>query len=146
MLTADIRALSAEELLRLGRDLFAKGHDEAGFERPLSVDDSLFLALDKCGVLTALGLFAGEELVGYVVATTTRSAFDNELVCSVMSIFVLPEHRHQGQSERLMDELKAVAQEEGAGPIRWHVPVNSVVHPVFVRRGARLIEHIYEER
>lgn len=141
VLVVEVHAMSAAALLERGRELFAMAHQEAGLPGPLVVNDQVFLAMDKAGVLIVLGAFEDQELVGYAVAAVGPELFADTIGCSVLSVFV----KRPGNGRKLMNAMVHAAHQRGAERVFWRAQRGTALERLLIHRGARAAETVYEE-
>ena len=80
--------------------------------RPEPVEESLDLSLKSVDVLVLCGDYAGVT-VGYAVAVLVATT-DSRRIARVTDLFTLPEARHVGVGESMMDECVAWARSHDA--------------------------------
>lgn len=147
-----IRPVTVAELRERGPALFAAHHAEVGLDvlpgtsnPPLDVDYLMFGALEANDLLLSLGLFAGDELVGYAVGMVTRHHLADATVAAACGLFVHVEHRRLGNGMRLMDAFEAEAHKRGA-VVHWHAKKGSGFARLLIARGARELETVFVAR
>jgi GNAT superfamily N-acetyltransferase len=144
-----IRPVTVAELHAHGPRLFAMHHTEVGLDvlpgtsnPPLGIDYLTFAALEAHGLLIALGLFVGDELVGYAVGPVSRHHLTDARVAAACGLFVAPEHRRRGNGLRLMDAFEQAAREQDAA-VHWHAKKGSAFERLLLARGARELETVF---
>ncbi len=147
-----IRPATVDELLAHGDALFRAHYRDTrvGIEAPLHVRGDLFRAMERSGVLIALGAFdprvEGDRLIGYALATVTPCPYADDMVASACAIFVHADYRRGGTCYRLMDELEAEASRRGAGVVQWHAKRDSLFERVLRKRRMLELEVVYTKR
>lgn len=143
-----IRAASVDELLAQGGPLFRAHYRDTltGDDPPLSVRGDLFLAMEKAGVLIALGAFDGETLIGYAVGMVVPHQFSEDVVASACAMFVQADHRRGGTCTALMDEFEKEAYLRGATIVQWHAKTGTVFDTILRRRRTRELETVFVKR
>jgi GNAT superfamily N-acetyltransferase len=79
------------------------------------------------------GAFDGEAQIGFARVVTDRTAF-----AYIGDVFVLPSHRGQGVSKKLMEAIRAHPELQGLR--RWHL-VTSDAHGLYRQFGFRELEN-----
>ncbi len=147
-----IRPITIAELLAQGQDLFDAHHAEVELDLsdrslnlPLDIDEGIFLAMERAGILITLGLFSPlpvEGLVGYAVGTVTMHHFTMQRVTQALALFVASGFRKHGNGRALMNAFEAASAERDA-IVHWHAKKGSTFEAILQSRGARELETVF---
>lgn len=144
-----IRRVTVAVLREEGQQLFEQHHREVGLDlgvdqenAPLSIDFDTFQRLEDAGALYALGLFDGQVLSGYAIATVSRHPFTRITTFTACALFVHPELRRGGRCKMLMDGLERAASLHDAD-VLWHAKEGSRFARILAARNARPLETVY---
>ncbi|WP_343684015.1 GNAT family N-acetyltransferase [Asticcacaulis sp.] len=104
----------------------------------------LYEALDARGVLLSLGLFDGDELVGYSVNIIDHNLhYGSVLVSQNDLLFVHPDYRHGRDGLRLIKATEDAARERGAHMVIWHAKPDTSFDALLPRLGYRVQDVMY---
>lgn len=121
------------ELFDLGVGLFPLHHRELGRDTPLSIDKAAWELLEEAGVLQVIGVFDGDALVGYSVATVTQHSITGQRVANSIAIYLLERFRGNGNGRRLITRAEIEAKHAGAVEMQWHARRGTKAALVFSR-------------
>lgn len=148
--TQEIRPIAIAELSLVAGDLFEAHWQEIAREKDLMVLDPdwpRYEALERNGVLLALGAYEDEKLVGYSVGLITPHLHYRALTFYQNDVlFVSPAARHSRLGVRLIEETEAAAQARGAEWFAWHAKKGSTLDRLLDRRGYAVHDIIYGRR
>lgn len=137
----EIRANGGMELFRLHSQ-----ESEPGLTAFLDPDWDTYLAKDEAGELIVLGAWAGDKLVGYVVAWVLESAhYRGRVLVQQDVLFVAPSYRAHGLGLRLVKALREEANERGASQLLMHAKVGSKLVGVLEVAGLTPEEVVFKE-
>ena len=108
--------------------------DDVGMRRPCRLNRAAYDALHEAGMLACVGLFDGDSLVGYAVATVLPDMHHDRTIANHDGIFIHPAYRRPRLGLRLMAALEAACKLRGASAIAWHATPNTA----FARLVSRL--------
>lgn len=110
-------------------DLLEAHYDELATDKlrmVLAPDLARYQAIDDQGLLLSLGMFDGEEMVGYSVGIVTTSLHYSALTMYQNDVlFLAKDHRNAGVGKHLIDATEAAARARGAGMVLWHAKPNT---------------------
>jgi hypothetical protein len=135
----EIREIGSDEMFRM-KEIFEAAWKEVGDDYPLDVDWETYRALIDLGEAVWLGVFDGEDPVGYVSILFIVETFNPALKSAYIdSIYVEAAHRPYW-SGRLIKE--AIRRSDGCR--RLVLGVSDEMMTMFIKRGFRKVENTIE--
>lgn len=98
---------------------------DVGVNLPCRLNRAAYDALHEAGMLACVGLFDGDTLAGYAVATVLPDMHHNRTIANHDGIFIHPAYRRPRLGLRLMVALEAECRARGAVAIAWHATPNT---------------------
>lgn len=108
--------------------------NDVGMNLPCRLNRAAYDALHEAGLLACVGLFDGDALVGYAVATVLPDMHHDRTIANHDGIFIHPAYRRPRLGLRLMAALEAACKLRGASAIAWHATPDTA----FARLVSRL--------
>ncbi len=135
----DVRVISFDEVeTSPDFDILLKGYSEecsiVGLPVPECQAD-IYRLLETSGVLTILGGFHEDRLVGVVFLLVSRSPHYGVMLATTESFFVSPEYRKTGAGLKLLREAERVAQSQGAVAFLVSAPYGGKLAEVLPKAG-----------
>ena len=125
---ADLGPLFAEQQAEIGED------KAIGLSLVPDPDLERYEMLDEIGLGMALGVFDGEEIVGYSSNLVAPSLhYRGLMVCQNDAIYLHPAYRKGTLGLRLIRETERFARERGADMIVWQCKPNTSLHALLAR-------------
>jgi GNAT superfamily N-acetyltransferase len=147
---ADIREILISDYLADLGPLFAEQQAEVGEDRAIGLplvpdpDVERYTMLDDTGMTLALGVFDGDEIVGYSNNVLSGSLhYRGLIVCQNDAIYLRSDYRRGTLGLRLMRETERLARERGADMIVWHAKPDTNFERVLSRRKYAIQETVY---
>lgn len=109
----------------------------------LSPDVETYLRLEDAGKLLSLGVFDGDELIGYSVNVVTRNLHYDLRVCQNDVLYLTPEHRLGPLGLRLIRDTERHAREVGAKIMLWHAKQGTALDGLLPRLDYQVQEIMY---
>jgi GNAT superfamily N-acetyltransferase len=109
----------------------------------LSPDVETYLRLEDAGKLLSLGVFDGDELIGYSVNIVTRNLHYDLRVCHNDVLYLTPEHRLGPLGLRLIRDTERHAREAGAELMLWHAKQGTALDGLLPRLDYQVQEIMY---
>lgn len=135
----EVRISGAEELLARAEGLFAEHWQEIALSKHLMVlkpDSARYMAMEQAGMLLALGLWRGDELVGYSVNFIMQHLHYADLcVASNDLVFVAAQHRNSRAGLMLIRETERHCKERGVQMLTWHAKQDTPLAHLMPRIG-----------
>jgi GNAT superfamily N-acetyltransferase len=104
----------------------------------------MYLAMEKAGMLTCFGAYAGSELVGFVSVIVSVMPHNGNLVATVESLYAAPERRHTGAGNALMAEAERHARAAGCVCLTYTARVGSRLETILaLRSGCERTHEMY---
>lgn len=121
--TLEIRPISFRDVAER-EDLLEAHYDELATDKlrmVLAPDLARYQMLEDQGAILGLGLYDGEEMVGYSIGIITTSLHYSALTFYQNDVlFLAVAHRNAGAGKHLIDATEAAAKARGAGMALWH--------------------------
>ena len=147
---ADIREILISDYLADLGPLFAEQQAEVGEDRAIGLplvpdpDVERYTMLDDTGMTLALGVFDGDEIVGYTNSLISPSLHYRDVtICQNDAIYLRSDYRRGTLGLRLMRETERLARERGADMIVWHAKPDTNFERVLSRRKYAIQETVY---
>lgn len=146
----DIRPLEYAEFEFLGQQkLFQEHYDEIAKNKSVMVigmNTEKYLQAEKEGILFILGVFNGEEFVGYVTNFIFNHLhYKTVKVCNNDLIFVQKEHRKNKVGRMLIKQTEVMAKELGAKIVFWHAKQNTSLEKMMPEIGYNIQEIVFSK-
>lgn len=110
----------------------------------LQPDVARYKALEDAGAMLSLGLFNGEDLVGYSINAMFKHAHHGYLfVCQNELLFVLQAHRRGMAGVRLIAQTEEAARSKGVDVMVWAAKPQTTLNAILPRLGYRTQEIMY---
>lgn len=112
----------------------------------LHPDEASYRIMDEKGVLFALGVFDGPDMVGYSVNIVHSALHYSRLtICENDVVFLAKDYRSAGNGRRLLAATRQAGHERGAKLMIWHAKPETSLHALLAREGAFLQDLIFSE-
>ena len=135
---ADLGPLFAEQQAEIGED------HAIGLPLVPEPDLERYEMLDEIGMGMALGVFDGDEIVGYSSNIVAPSLHYRGLtVCQNDAIYLHSAYRRGTLGLRLIRETERFARERGAGIIVWQCKPNTSLHALLAQGPYGLQDLVY---
>ena len=142
-----IKQIAVRELWKSpnSKELFDSYYQEGntGFFDSISVQKEVFNNLEDAGILDVFAIFSGTIIVGFIIASTSISPHYGKYVTTVMSIFVLKEHRSYGAAKELLALVEEEAEARGSSLVMVSSPVNATLGRFVTKLGYRESNILY---
>ena len=136
-------AIQANEAL--GREHY----EEIALNKALMVyapDIERYARLEELGVLLTLGVFKGDEMVGYSVNVITPHLHYRDLMtCHNDMIFIAPAHRRGSLGVRLIKATREAVKARGVQMMLWHAKENTPLAKLLPALGCRVQDILFSE-
>lgn len=143
----EVRISGAEELLARAESLFAEHWEEIALSKHLMVlkpDADRYRAMEQAGMLLALGVWNGDELIGYSVNFIMRHLHYADLsVAANDLVFVSKAHRNTRAGLMLIRETERRCKERGAQLLTWHAKKDTPLASLMPRIGYAVQDIIF---
>jgi GNAT superfamily N-acetyltransferase len=112
----------------------------------LDPDIARYQTLEAAGALLSLGLFKGDDLVGYSINNMfTHSHYGGLLVCQNELLFLAKAHRRGMAGVRLIAATEQTARDRGADMMLWHAKPRTTLDRMLPRMGYRTQDIVYSQ-
>jgi GNAT superfamily N-acetyltransferase len=144
----DVRQCTFDELASaVGFDVLcveyaAESGRMAEFGEP-RVDANAYRAMEAAGIAQCIGVWNGEELVGFGVVTLTVLPHYSKLIGCLISFFVASHARSGGAGTRIRQAAERIASERGAVGLMISAPAESRLDVILPRSGYRATNRLY---
>lgn len=91
------------------------------------IDKKLFYTMDANKMLDCFGIFEGDTLVGFTIASTSRVPHYSCEATTIVSLFILKEFRKHGRAKSLIESVEKVAKFRGSKMVLLSAPVKSTL-------------------
>lgn len=91
---------------------------------PKEIDKASFYNMESLGLLDVVGLYKSNSLIGYSVASTTKSPHYNKLVTHTISLFVTKINRGKGSARLMVKKIEELAKGRGAELVILSLPAD----------------------
>lgn len=127
-------------------DLLSENWAETGFDFPLKLDKERYKQFEALGILVVIGVFDGDKVVGYSLASVLPHPFNPDVVfCNSDVMFLTKEYRTSSTGTKLINETKRVAKARGATKLFWHARGNTKFSRMLRNRGHHLADEVFME-
>lgn len=136
-------AIAANEAL--GREHYA----EIALNQAVMVyapDIERFKHLEAMGVMLNLGVFDGDQLVGYSVNLISPHLHYKDLMCAHNDmIYIAQAHRHGSLGVKLIKATQAACKARGVQFMLWHAKENTPLAALLPKLGCKVQDVIFSE-
>jgi GNAT superfamily N-acetyltransferase len=148
-MSAVVREIVATEWIERAWPLFEAHRTELATDLDLMVlkpDVSRYQTLEAAGAMLSLGLFKGEDLIGYSINNLfTHSHYGGLLVCQNELLFLAKAHRRGMAGVRLIAATEQTARDRGADMMLWHAKPRTTLDRMLPRMGYRTQDIVYSQ-
>lgn len=126
--------------------LFDKYFDEGktGLTDRPKVNKDLYIHLDSLGMLDNFGIYDDTNtLVGFIIASTSESPHYGTLATTVMSVFILPEHRKYGAAKKLISLVERCARDKESSMVIISSPKDATMGKFITKIGYKVSNILY---
>lgn len=135
----EVRSIKASVLLEHGQGLFQAHWDEIALNKELmslNPDIHRYKLMEESGALFAIGVFVGEQLVGYSVNFVTPHLHYANLICAQNDLLFLDKaHRASGAGMALIQATEHEAKARGARMLIMHAKQRTALETLLPRIG-----------
>jgi GNAT superfamily N-acetyltransferase len=137
------------QLIQDNEALGREHYDEIALNKRLmeyAPDIERYAALEEQGILACVGVFDGDEMVGYSVNLVVHHLHYKHLVTAHNDmIFIAKSHRKGRTGLLLIKATKELCGERGAKIMMWHAKEGSALAKLLPRLGCRVQDIIFSE-
>jgi GNAT superfamily N-acetyltransferase len=109
---------------------------ETGFDFEINPSVEIYQAAVDAGILFALGVFDGDEVVGYCSMMIAPHAHNPAIImASSDTLFVRKDYRRGTIPARLIKAAEDEAKRRGASRVNWHTRAGTSLAAMLERRG-----------
>jgi GNAT superfamily N-acetyltransferase len=148
-MSAVVREIVATEWIERAWPLLEAHREELTTNPDLMVlkpDVARYQTLEAAGAMLSLGLFKGDDLVGYSINNLfTHSHYGGLLVCQNELLFLAKAHRRGMAGVRLIAATEEIARERGADIMLWHAKPRTTLDRMLPRMGYRTQDIVYSQ-
>ena len=148
-MSAVVREIVATEWIERAWPLLEAHREELTTNPDLMVlkpDVARYQTLEAAGAMLSLGLFKGDDLVGYSINNMfTHSHYGGLLVCQNELLFLAKAHRRGMAGVRLIAATEEIARERGADIMLWHAKPRTTLDRMLPRMGYRTQDIVYSQ-
>jgi hypothetical protein len=135
---ADLGPLFVEQQAEIGED------HAVGLPLVPDPDVERYTMLDQSGMSLALGVFDGDEIVGYTNSLISESLhYRGVVICQNDAIYLRANRRRGSLGLRLMRETERVAYMRGADMVVWQCKPDTPMHALLARGRYALQDLVY---
>lgn len=110
----------------------------------LKPDLETYLRIEDNEALLSLGVFDGNEIIGYSVSIVSRNLHYSDVVmCQNDVLWLHPDYRQGPLGLRLIRETERRAKERGCHMILWHAKMDTQFMALLTKLGYRVQDVIY---
>lgn len=132
--------------MALCADLFRESDKEIGSTDPVSLDEKLYLALDRSSSFCVAAWNDDGEPVAVASVIIARDPHHSVITATNDTLYVKPEYRASAFPGRLFFALERTARFRGAERFQWRVPSGSGLERALEKRPAyRRREVLFEK-
>lgn len=111
----------------------------------LDPDVETYTILEERGRLISLGLYEGDQLIGYSVNIVARNLHYDLIMCQNDVLYVQRDWRKGSTGLRLMTATEEAARVAGCDMMLWHAKQNTNLQHILPRRGYRVQDIIFSK-
>jgi GNAT superfamily N-acetyltransferase len=143
----EIREIVASEHLPQAKHLLDQHYDELVADKALMVlnpDIPTYQMMERAGMMLSLGLFDGDELVGYSINIISKNLHYADLtMCQNDLLYLQPAHRGAQAGIFLIHATEEAAYGHGANIMLWHAKENTALAHLLPKLGCRVLDVMY---
>lgn len=143
-----VRPISLEEYMPAMSAMFEANWQEMEShlsESSPAPDVVRYFDLERAGCIVALGAFAGDQLVGYLVAVLMYHPHYGFPMAEHDLLYVQPRHRSSSAYMRLMAAARDALRKAQAECVFWHAKPGSAFNTIMSHSDAPVEEIVYRE-
>lgn len=106
---------------------------------------AIYDALHEMGMLVPVGVFDGDEMVGYAIATISPNPHYRALSAQHDVFFLHPDYRKPRLALRMIEVLEAECKARGAVYFCWHAPIGGAFERIIKMRSKPYYTQYFKE-